>query len=150
MSVFFDTSKPEDVRLLHRSVRDSMELENVVEAVEYEILDYYKQRPSIPLSLQTGRENLYTTNEVQVRLIDYDNDNPANSEADLKEALKRTIANVASWIIRNYNTGQGIGSIQQGKRSITYTGDAPTWDQWPSGWRRYLKNYDDREALYSI
>ena len=149
MATFFDI--PQDENLLHSSVRANDELQNVIDNVEYEILDYYKQRPSIPLTLQTGRENLYTTNEIQVRLIDYDNDNPENSEADVKEALKRTIADVASWGLRNYdNTQGGVQSIQQGKRSITYMGSAPSWRDWPSGWNARLKNFDDREALYSI
>ena len=148
--IFFDTASSDDLDLLHSSVRTNDELENVVANVEYEILDYYKQRPSIPLTLQTGRENLYTTNEIQVRLIDYDNDNPSNSEQDLKDALKKTIAEISSWVIRNYETPQGVNSIQQGKRSISYHGLSPTWNDFPSGWRRWLKNFDDREALYSI
>lgn len=121
-----------------------------MEKVEYEILDYYSQRPSVPLTLRTGRENLYTSNEISVRLIDYDQDTPEDSPADLKDALRRTIADVASWVLRNYDTSQGVGQITQGKRSITFMGSAPDWRQWPDGWQRYLKNYDDREAVYSI
>lgn len=150
-ATFFDISAQADLNLLHSSIRDHQELDNVVDKVEYEILDFYKQRPSVPLRLQTGRENLYSTNDIQVRLIDYDNDTPANSEADLKEALKYTIAEVSSWVLRNYDNDQGgVQSIQQGKRSISYMGAAPSWDRWPDGWRHYLKNFDDREALYSV
>jgi len=136
--------------LLHSSVRDHAELANVVDNVEYEILDYYKQRPSIPLTLQTGRENLYTTNEIQVRLIDYDNDTPANSEQDVKDALKRTIAEITSWVLRNYDNMQNVKAISQGKRSIEFYGLAPSWRDFPKGWQRWLRNFDDREALYSI
>lgn len=149
-AIFFDTADADDLALLHSSVRTNAELSNVVDNVEYEILDYYKQRPSIPLSLRTGRENLYTTNEIQVRLIDYDNDTPSNSEQDLKDALKKTIAEITSWVIRNYNNEQNISSIQQGKRSVSFYGLAPSWKDFPSGWNRWLKNYDDREAVYSI
>lgn len=149
-AIFFDLSS-DDLRLLHRDIRDHEELENVVDAIEYEVLDYYKQRPSIPLTLKTGRENLYTTNEIQVRLIDYDNHNPSNSEQDLKDALKKTIAELTSWVLRNYdNTQGGVKSIQQGKRSITYMGVVPSWREFPSGWNRWLRNFDDREAVYSI
>lgn len=149
-AIFFDTSEQDDLNLLHSSVRDDSELDNVVNGVEYEILQYYKQRPSIPLSLQTGRENLYTTNEVQVRLIDYDNDTPANSEQDLKDALKKTIAEVTSWVIRNYNNDAKVQSESLGRWSVSYAGSVPTWNEWPSGWNRWLKNFDDREAVYSI
>lgn len=148
--IFFDTASGDDLNLLHSSVRDSDELDNVVANIEYEILDYYKQRPSIPLTLQTGRENLYTTNEVQVRLLDYNNDNPEDSEQDLKDALKKTIAEITSWVIRNYDNSQNVQSIQQGQRSVTYYGLSPSWQDFPSGWQRWLKNFDDREALYSI
>lgn len=149
-AIFFDTDSLSDLALLHSSVRDNDELRNVVANIEYEILDYYKQRPSIPLSLQTGRENLYTTNEVQVRLIDYNQDNPVDSEQDLKDALKKTIAEITSWVIRNYDNSQNVRSIQQGKRSIEFGGLAPTWKDFPTGWQRWLKNFDDREAVYSI
>lgn len=148
--IFFDTSKQADLDLLHSSVRTDDELDNVIANVEYEILDYYKQRPSIPLQLQVGRENLYNTNQVSVRLLDYDQDTPANSTQELKDALKKTIAEVASWVIRNYNTPQNVESIQQGKRSVSYYGLSPSWRDFPSGWQRWLSNFDDREARYSI
>ena len=148
-AIFFDVDS-NDLDLLHSSIRDHAELRKVVDNVEYEVLDYYKQRPSIPLTLQTGRENLYTTNDIQVRLIDYDNDNPANSEQDVKNALKRTIAEITSWVLRNYDNMQNVKSISQGKRSIEFYGLAPSWKDFPKGWQRWLRNFDDREALYSI
>lgn len=150
MAIFFDTGLQADLDLLHSSIRTDAEIDNVVDRVEYAVLDYYKQRPSIPLRLETGRENLYSTNEINVRLIDYDNDTPANSEADLKEALKYTIADIASWVLRNYSNPQGAQTIKQGQRSITRMQAATDWTNWPDGWKRYLRNYDDREALYSV
>lgn len=149
-ATFFDTSDITDLNLLHSSIRSDEELDNVVEKVEYEILDFYSQRPSIPLSLRTGRENLYSTNEISVRLIGYDNDTPADSRADVKEGIKRAIAEVTSWVLRNYTTSQGASQITQGKRSITFMGAAPDWRQWPDGWNKSLRNFDDREAVYAI
>lgn len=148
--VFFDVTVQDDLDLLHSAVRNDSELDNVIANVEYEILDYYKQRPSIPLGLQVGRENLYNTNQVSVRLLGYDQDNPANSTQQLKDALKKTIAEVASWVIRNYNTPQNMQSIRQGKRSLSYHGRSPSWRDFPDGWQRWLSNFDDREARYSI
>nr|BDD43939.1 hypothetical protein 3 [bacterium] len=150
MATFFDTGNLQHLNLLHSEIRDHTELDNVVDSVEYNVLDYYKQRPSIPLTLETGRENLDTVNEIQVRLIDYNQNNPENSESDLQEALRRTIADVVSWVLRNYDNSQGVQSIQQGKRSITFIGPAPSWDTWPDGWNFRLRNFDDREAIYSI
>ena len=148
--IFFDTAEADDLALLHSSVRTDDELDNVIANVEYEILDYYKQRPSIPLQLRVGRENLYNVNEVSVRLLDYNQDVPANTTQQLKDALKKTIAEVASWVLRNYSNSQNVASIQQGKRSVSYYGLSPSWKDFPSGWNRWLKNFDDKEARYSI
>lgn len=150
MAVFLEVKKPEDRNLLHATVRDSDEIEIVVDNVEDEIIDFYSQRPSIPLRFRTGRENLYTTSDISVRLIGYNKDDPANSDTQLVSALKKTIAKVSSYILMNYDNSNNIGSIQQGDRSITYAGKAPTWDEFPPGWQRLLKNFDDREAVYSI
>lgn len=149
-AIFFDVDEADDLALLHSSVRSDAELSNVVDNVEYEILDFYKQRPSVPLTLQTGKESLYTSNEVSVRLIDYNQTTPSSSEQDLKDALKKTIAEVASWVLRNYETELHVASMSQGNRSITFYGLSPSWRDFPSGWQRWLKNFDDREALYSI
>lgn len=149
-AIFFDCTSTDDLNLLHSSVRDNEEVCNVVNDIEYEILDFYKQRPSIPLYFKTGRENLYNTNDIQVRLIDYDNETPSESEQDLKDAIKKTIAEITSWVLRNYNNTNGVTSIKQGQRSITYMGMSPTWRDFPNGWNRWLKNFDDREAVYSI
>lgn len=150
MANFFDSGKQADRDLLHSSVRDHAELPYVVNSVEWEIIDYYKQRPDVPLFFRSGYENLSTLNEIDVRLIDYKEDDPTGSDADLIEALRRTIADVASWVLRNYDTTQGINSIKQGQRSITYMGNAPSWRDWPDGWNHKLRNFDDREAVYSI
>lgn len=149
-AIFFDPADADDLLLLHKAVRTNTELTNVINNVEYEILDYYKQRPSIPLSLRTGRENLYSTNEITVRLLHYNNTTPASSEQDVKDALKKTIAEVASWVLRNYDNEGKVSSVSLGRFSASYTGAMPTWREFPSGWNRWLGNFDDRQAVYSI
>lgn len=149
-AIFFDVDSADDLALLHSSVRTNAELSNVIDAVEYEIIDHYKQRPSIPLTLRTGRENLYSTNEITVRLLHYNNDNPANSEQDVKDALKKTIAEVASWVLRNYDNNADVTSVRLGRFSTNFRGSMPTWREFPSGWSRWLSNFDDRQAVYSI
>lgn len=153
MATFFDTSVQTDLNLLHSDVREHDEVDNVIDKVEWEILNHYKQRPSIPIRVRTGSENLKIgpeSSDIEVQLIGYDSDTPADSDDGLKEALKRAIAHVASWVLRNYDNAQGVSSITQGKRSITYAGTVPDINDWPDGWGATLKNYDDREALYSI
>lgn len=154
MADFFDTSSLADIRILHKSVRQSVELDNVIDSVEWEILNAFSQRDMEAIGTyeaffeyESGRN---PNDEIKVRLVGYDSATPTNSIAGLKEAMKRTIAEVASWVLRNYDTNNDVQSIQQGKRSITYSGQAPTYDQFPSGWDRRLKNYDARITPYGI
>ena len=150
MSTFFDPSKKEDLDLLHSSVRDDDELTNVVNKVEYEMIDHFRQRPDIPVYFRSGFENLSSKNRIKVRLIGYSEDDPSQSNTDLKEALRRSIAHVVSYILRNYDNLVGAQAIRQGQRSVTYKGVIPDVDKWPDGWKSYLRNFDDREAHYSI
>lgn len=151
---FFDPSNPSDLSLLHSSVRDHDELYDVADKVEYEVLDRYRQRDMERVSTyeaffeyEFGRD---PNDEIKVRLVGYDAETPEDSEAGLKEALRRTIAEVVSWVLRNYDTQSDVSSIQQGQRSITYSGNAPTWESFPDGWDRYLKNYDASIKSYGI
>ena len=150
MSTFFDPSKKEDLDLLHSSVRDDDELTNVVNKVEYEMIDHFRQRPDIPVYFRSGFENLSSQNRIKVRLIGYSEDDPSQSNTDLKEALRRSIAHVVSYILRNYDNLVGAQAMRQGQRSVTYKGVIPDVDKWPDGWKSYLRNFDDREAHYSI
>lgn len=152
--VFFDTSSQDDLDLLHSSIRDDSELSNVVSKVEWEILNAFKQRDMEGLGTyeaffeyESGRD---PNDEIKVRLVGYDSSAPANSDAGLKEVLKITIAEITSWVLRNYNNSDGIKSIQQGKRSVTYIGHAPSWKNFPSGWDSELQNYDARIKSYGI
>jgi hypothetical protein len=154
MSTFFDVSDANDLNLLHADVRTNDELANVVEKVEWEILDAFSQRDRQGLTTvqaffeyEKGRD---PSDEILVRLVGYDEDTPADSEAGLKEALRRTIADIASYLMRSYDNDAGIQSVRQGQRSVSYAGMIPTWTEWPSGWDRRLKNYDARIKAYGI
>lgn len=154
MATFFDTTSDDDLDLLHESVRSHDELDNVVDKVEWEILNFYKQREgeawttySDFFQYEDGADPL---NEILVRLVGYDQDTPEDSEADLKEVLKYTIADVVTWVLRNYDNPQGVSSIQQGKRSIDYRGTVPDVKDWYNGWNNKLKNFDARISNYGI
>lgn len=152
MSVFFIPAR--DGELLHPDVRGSGELQMVADRIEWEIIDYYKQRDMQSLTtydsffrFEFGRD---PRQEVKVRLLGYDEENPDESEPELKEALRRTVADIVSWVLRNYETEQGASSIRQGNRSITYAGSVPTWREWPVGWSSKLHNFDAKIAGYGI
>lgn len=154
MSTFFDTSDITDLNLLHSSIRNNEELDNVVDSVEWELIDSFTQRESLGLSTvdaffeyEAGAD---PTASLEVRLVGYDPDDPADSEAGLKIALKRTIADIVSWVLRDYNNTQGVQSISQGRRSITYSGRVPSWREWPDGWDTKLDLYNAKHQNFGI
>ena len=154
MADFFDTTKEADLNLLHSSIREDNELSNVVDSVEYQIIDAFKQRDMERVSTyeaffeyESGRD---PSSEIEVRLVGYDKENPKESEDGLKESLRRTIAEVVSWVLRNYDNNAEVNSERQGQRSVTYSTHAPTWDKFPEGWDRLLSNYDARIKGYGI
>jgi hypothetical protein len=154
MANFFNSASQSDKDLLHKSVRDHDELELLVDKVEHEIIDAFKQRDMQSLSTyeaffeyEFGRD---PSKDIKVRLSGYDEDDPASSDSGLKEALRRTIADVVSWALRNYDNSHNVRSIQQGQRSVTYATVIPSWRDWPSGWDNMLHNYDARISTYGI
>lgn len=154
MAEFFDTSVQADLDLLHESIRDHSELDNVVDQVEWKIIDFYKQRQGLGVAnnadffrYESGAD---PNNEIKVRLVGYDQDTPANSDSDLQEQLRRTIAKATSWALRNYENPQGVESITQGSRSVSYAGMVPDWEDFPAGIISMLSNFDARVASYGI
>lgn len=149
--MFFNPNNEDDLNLINSKVRDHPELASVASQVEWEVIDAYRQRDQ-------GRTNWNAFFELErggdpsrglkVRLIGYDPDNPEKSDEGLKEALRRTIADIISKTLIDYDRTGAI-SEQQGNRSITYA-RASSWREWPSGWRYRLTNYDARTATYGI
>lgn len=155
MATFFNTENPNDLALLHADVREATELDRLAEQVEYEVILFYKQRDMQGIATyqdffryEAGASPL---TGIKVRLVGYNESDPAKSEPDLKEALRRTIAEVLSYQLRNYENANGVASQSQGNRSVTYTsGQPPTWRNFPHGWNLYLRNFDARIQGYGI
>lgn len=154
MATFFNPESEEDLKLLHKSVRTDDELDNVVDQVEFQVIEAFKQRDMQRLTTyetffdyEFGRDPM---DEIKVRLVGYDEETPSESDNELKELLKRTIAGVVSWVLRNYNNTQKVSSIRQGQRSINYAGVVPSFKDWYSGWDNLLSNYDARIKTYGI
>ena len=150
MADFFDINPVADQSLLHSSIRDDAELQNVVDQVEWEIIDYFRQRESLRSDIVSGKENLTSTQSINVMLIGYDQATPTDSRDDLQEALRRTIADITTWVLRNYSNPQGVQSKSLSKRSYTATGVIPTWREWPDGWKSKLRNFDAKIPSYGI
>jgi hypothetical protein len=155
MATFFNTESAQDINLLHRDVRGSSELDNMADRVEYEVIQFYKQRDMQGIATyqdffryEAGASPL---TGIKVRLVGYNEADPEQSTAELKEALRRTIADILSYQLRNYETSDGIASQSQGNRSITFaSGRAITWRDFPHGWNLHLRNYDARIQGYGI
>lgn len=131
---FFDLNSPDDLALINAAVRDHDELNTVAEMAEWEVIEAYTEGAG---------------DRAVVKLKGYDQDDPSESEADLKEALRRTIADVVSTLLLDYDNDRGVLSERQGNRSVTY-GRASTWRDWPTGWQSKLTRFDRRTPAYSI
>lgn len=155
MGIFFNPNDSADVDLLHPDVRNHPELSNQADIIEFEVIEYYKQRDMQGLATY---QDFFTydlgqspTTEIKVRLVGYNEDDPADSEAGLKEALRRTIAGVLSYTLRNYDNTPNIASQSQGNRSISYSdGSTQSWESWQRGWSLLMKNYDAKIKPYGI
>ena len=155
MATFFDVNKEADLNLLHQSVRTNVELPNEVDKIEWEIFDFYSQRDMQGLATYENffkyESGVMPGSEIKIRLAGYNSDSPEDSEAGLKEALRRTIADIASMVLRNYDNDTDIVSQSQGNRAVTFgTAGATGWRSWPAGWNRKLSNYDAKIQPYGI
>ena len=154
MADFFDINPVADQSLLHSSIRDDAELQNVVDQVEWEIIDYFRQRENQSLATYADffeyESGASLDRDIKVRLVGYDQATPTDSRDDLQEALRRTIADITTWVLRNYSNPQGVQSKSLSKRSYTATGVIPTWREWPDGWKSKLRNFDAKIPSYGI
>ena len=154
MYQFFDVENADDLKLLHKSVRANDELEDIVEQVQWQIIESFSQRDMQGLTTYEAffkyESGVNPRDVIKVRLLGYNEDAPEQSEAGLKEAFRRTIAKIASWALRNYSNPQQVSRIRQGQREVEYSGIVPNWQDFPKGWDRLFKNYDARIQAYGI
>lgn len=124
MATFFTfTGDPNDSALLHHSVRSHTEAQNVVDAVERDILSYFTRGVS-------------DTSQF-VALEGYDDDTPADTDAGLKADLKYTIGEVASHRLRYLDDDPKATLAVRGARTVGRKAGALD-PMWPSGWERRL------------
>lgn len=118
-----------NIEYVHPSVRNDDEFITQAKNAEYDIFNHF-------------------TENGEVMLTGYDAD---VQEADnaLVEAVERTIGEVVSFRLRNVSVSDGIQSIRQGARSITYS-HTPSWDGFPAGWSSKLTPFDNRTKMYMI
>ena len=154
MYQFFDIDNADDLDLLHSEVRENPELGATVTQVQAENIQAFSQRDMQGLTTYQSffqyEFGVNPTDVIRVRLLGYNEDDPEESDEGLKDVFKRSIAEVVTWVLRNYSNPQGVTSIRQGQRSVTYAGVVPSYMDFPLGWDRWFKNYDGRIQPYGI
>jgi len=143
----------DDKTLLHASVRDNSELQNVATQVEADILQHYRDRlryynkDGVPIWFWNfGFPELRLPTDIKLRGYAPD---PANAEPGLKNALKKTIADVISHCLRYYDNDEGVTYERRGYRQTRYK-KIPTKNDWPKNWDWRLAIYDSREKVYAV
>lgn len=132
---YFDPSNGADRALLHEDVRSHSALYDVAGQAENEVIRVYTDYDS------DGEVD-------EVRLAGYDSD-PALAGSALKDAIRRTIAEVVSWRLLHYDDDERAQSVSQGRRSVTYKDGGPS-RFWPKDWSRRLAGFDTTGPLYHI
>lgn len=151
MASYFDISSAADLFLIHSSVRDHCELSQMAASVEDEIISQYRERnvggyTEYPYySSQTGTPYTTTDGKYIIWLDGYKVD---ADEADtrLKDAMRRTIADVISHRLKHYDDEPGIKSWTQGRRSVVYAGDGID-AHWPKSWNKRLIEFNLNPAF---
>lgn len=138
MATFFDIESQTDVDLLHASVRMHTERDRVINAVETDVLNRF--------TIRTG------VNTYRVELEGYNDTTPASSHANLKAALKRAIAAVASHRLRNYERDPSLQIEELGDYKYDRGTGAGKLDvSWPTGWdSELIRFYNERPPLFHI
>lgn len=82
-----------------------------------------------------------------VMLLGYTVD-AATADADLKDALKRTVADVVSWRIERRMRGQALAS--SGVQGVSRAYIEASAGLWPRGWDRRLRRFNLRVPVWGI
>lgn len=142
MATYFNASDEADKLLISEEVRAHSDLYSVAAQVEMEVIEYFTSYCTVSAPV-TGAEVVEKT----VELRGYNADS-ALAEAGLKDALRRTIADVVSHRLQYYDTDETLTSVRRGSRAWTRENGAVNKD-WPKNrWDWRLIPYDKRDPIY--
>lgn len=146
MATYFDPSSSSDIFLIHSSVRAHSELVQMAAQVEEEIINHYRERnrdgyAEYPYYGSSTGTAFITTDGKYVIWLDGYKEDASLADARLKDALRRTIADVISHRLKHYDDEPGIKSWTQGRRSVTYSGSGID-GQWPKAWNKRLTEFN--------
>lgn len=146
MATYFDLAAAADVLLLHESVRDHNELARIASAVETDVINHYRERNERGLDRYTyyGSPTVapfVTSDGKYIVWLDGYKEDADEADTRLKDALRRTIADVVSHRLRYYDEERGVQSWTQGRVSVTFSGGGRD-TEWPKGWSRRLAEFN--------
>lgn len=156
MASYFNVA--DDADLVSPDVRSSQDLQTVAEQAEKDVIRFYTRKE--PGDASGWRTTFPEGTEVNaalglhVYLLGYETDaDDEDTDDDLKDALKRTIADVTSWRLQQNKLGfnvlaksDGLGG--QNRRGREFRADA--LDKFPPGWNWRLRSFSTLETLWSI
>lgn len=138
MADYFNPNDSDDTDLLHPDVQGHSDLSRMAGIVEHEVIEQYA---------------VYTTggdlDEVLLLGYETDADDP-DTGAKLKEALRRTIAEVISYRLRHQDKDPEVASYDQGGRGTEYRNNGSKEYRWPPNWDRRLVPFDERAPAYHV
>lgn len=151
MATYFDSAA--DKNLLPPEQRGYADLANLAAEVEKDCIEQYTVRAdsgwyTAPSLVGQGGEPVgASTLQLYVMLKGYKVDSAhADVDADLKDALKRTVADVITWRIERRLRGQALSGTSVQGVSRAYIEAAS--GLWPRGWDRRLRRFDLRTPAW--
>ncbi len=153
MATYFDSSKGPHLELLPEGMRRSQdEISRLAPQVERDVIRFYTRRASqySTLGFPTVAEVVNVDLGLVVFLLGYKVDaDDADTDVDLKIALRDTIADVIVWRIRRGAKDPAIReeSSQRGK-SVEY--DEHRSSDFPPNWNYRLANFNGVEPPWAM
>lgn len=156
MATYFDATAPADKALLPPEQQSYTDLAALAVDVEQDVINEYTARAHywfytarLMASLEGTPEPVNTALSLYVYLRGYKvNSADVAVDVDLKNALKRTIAEMISWRISRRIRGETLAS--QSVQGVSRAYLAATAALWPKGWDRRLRHFDLREPCWGM
>ena len=145
-NVFFDPSDPEDRLLLHADLRAHDDLEVVAYEAEAQVIDHFTEAET-PYDASSWPTFNPFTQTPTVRLLGYNEDDPASSEAALRQALRWAIAEVVEHRLKRRLHAAATEDYKAetlGKYAYQRFGppSGTGTSGFPPNWKRHLVRFD--------
>lgn len=152
MATYFNPDDEAHKLLLPKTFREADELDAIAAQVERDVIRQYTQRVRsdvLPGLVDSTFVNLDLGLIVLLRGYQTDADD-ADTDPDLKLALRDTVADVIAWRIRKLHRDPTVATEgSDAGKSKTFI-EADTREPFPPNWDFRLTEFDAREQLWSL